>query len=362
MQPSIIPADEPQRLAALRRYDILDTPPDGMFDRLTALAARRFNVPISIISLVDHDRIWFKSGHGVPVKQIGREPGLCASAILQDKPWILSDARSDVRALANPLVAGDFGLRFYAGVPLRTRDGYNLGTLCIIDKEARPIDQAEIDDLKDLASVVMDQMELRLEARSAVSHAEMMAREIDHRVMNSLQFISGLLNMQSRVLGITDTAAQLQIASNRVSAVARIHRHFYSEHASESVSCLRFLQRLCAELADVLEKPIEVEGDEGNVRSVRIQPIGLIVNELVTNAAKHGAGKIHVAYRNDGDQHSLIVCDEGPGLAPGFEPTKVGQGLGMRVVGVLAKQLDGSLKAGPNPSGRGACFTVTFPD
>ena len=144
----IIPVSEPQRLAAVRRYDILDTPPDGAFDRITALAARRFGVPISIISIVDEDRIWFKSHHGLAVEQIGRDPGLCASAILSDDPHILTDASIDPRSLANPLVAGDFGLRFYAGVPLTTDDGHNLGTLCIIDKEARPIDESQIEDLK----------------------------------------------------------------------------------------------------------------------------------------------------------------------------------------------------------------------
>jgi GAF domain-containing protein len=97
---------EAQRLAAVRRYDILDTPPDGAFDRITAIAARLLNVPIAIVSIVDHDRIWFKSRHGVDVPQVDRDPGLCASCILQDSPWIVSDAKADVRALANPLVAG----------------------------------------------------------------------------------------------------------------------------------------------------------------------------------------------------------------------------------------------------------------
>jgi GAF domain-containing protein len=135
ISPSIIPENETQRLSAVKRYDILDTPPDGAFDRITAIAARRFNVPISIISLVDHDRIWFKAHHGLDIAQIGRDPGLCASAILSDMPYLLPNAAVDPRSLANPLVAGDFGLRFYAGVPLRTHDGYNLGTLCVIDKE-----------------------------------------------------------------------------------------------------------------------------------------------------------------------------------------------------------------------------------
>jgi GAF domain-containing protein len=108
----IIPQDESKRIEAVRRYDILDTPPDGAFDRITALAARRFDVPISIISIVDHDRIWFKSHHGLTVKQIRRDPGLCASAILAEIPHVLTDAAIDPRSLANPLVAGDFGLRF----------------------------------------------------------------------------------------------------------------------------------------------------------------------------------------------------------------------------------------------------------
>jgi hypothetical protein len=86
LPPELPSEKEAERLKALRRYDILDTPPDGSFDRITAIAARLFRVPISIVSLVDHDRIWFKSHHGLDVQQIDRQPGLCASAILQDEP------------------------------------------------------------------------------------------------------------------------------------------------------------------------------------------------------------------------------------------------------------------------------------
>jgi PAS domain S-box-containing protein len=160
---------EASRLAALRRYDILDTPPDGAFDRITSLAARLFDVPIAIISLVDTDRIWFKSHHGIDVEQIERAPGLCASAIMEVRPTVLTDAAADPRSLANPLVAGEFGLRFYAGVPLKTSDGYNLGTLCVIDRERREVSDTELATLSDLANLVMDQMELRLAARRAAS-------------------------------------------------------------------------------------------------------------------------------------------------------------------------------------------------
>jgi len=356
----LVPEAETQRLRAVRRYNILDTPPDGAFDRVTALAARRFGTPISIISIVDHDRIWFKSRHGLPdVEQIGRDPGLCASAILSTDPYILPDAKVDPRSLANPLVAGEFGLRFYAGVPLRTTDGHNLGTLCVIDRAPRPIDSAQIDDLKDLASLVMDQLELRLSALTALSQAQLMAREIDHRISNSLHFVAALLNMQSNSLDPNDTAAShLQAAANRVAAVAQVHRHFSSETAAQ-VSCIAFLRRLCAELSNILDRSVEVRGDDGNEPTSHIQPIGLIVNELVTNAAKHGAGRIEVTYRVRGDVRELRVCDEGKGLPPGFDPGE-SKGLGMQVVTSLAKQLGGDVTAGTGPGGRGACYTVFF--
>ena len=355
--PSIIPNNEPQRMAAVKRYDILDTPPDGAFDRITAIAARRFDVPISIISIVDHDRIWFKSHHGLEVKEIGRAPGLCASAILSELPHIVPNALTDPRSLANPLVAGDFGLRFYIGVPLRTRDGYNLGTLCVIDREPRTVDDNQIEDLRDLASVVMDQMELRLSAREAVSQAHLMAKEIDHRVTNSLQFISGLLAMQGRSSN-GETAEHLKMAANRVAAVARVHRNFYTSEAAQT-SCITFLRRLCEDLSSILQTIIVVDGDEGTVPTTLVQPVGLIVNELVTNAAKHGSGKIHVGYRIAANQHTLTVCDEGKGLPQDFDPDGF-SGLGMKVVTALAKQLGGEMTAGANSAGRGSCFEVTY--
>ena len=135
-----LPEDEEARIEAVRRYGVLDSPPEGDFDRITALAARLFDVPIAIVSIVDTDRIWFKSHHGLPdISETSREPGLCASAIRQTGPWIVTDAVADARAAANALVAGGPGVRFYAGVPLSTTDGYNLGTLCVMGTEPREV-------------------------------------------------------------------------------------------------------------------------------------------------------------------------------------------------------------------------------
>lgn len=137
-----------------------------------------------------------------------------------------------------------------------------------------------------------------------------------------------------------------------------IHRNFYTSEAADT-SCISFLHRLCADLSDILATPIAVHGDEGRVPTTRIQPIGLMVNELVTNAAKHGAGRINVGYEIRGARHKLSVCDEGKGLPNGFDFDKT-TGLGMKVVSALAKQLAGRMRARANPAGSGSCFEVAY--
>lgn len=158
-------ATERARLAAVARYDILDTPRDGAFDRIAALAARLLDVPIATVSIVDADRIWFKAAYGLEgVTQIGRDPGLCASAIMQDTPYVVSDAFTDPRTAENPLVHGELGVRFYAAAPITTSDGHRLGTVNVLDTRPRQLDDVDVTTLQDLAVVVMDQLELRLSA------------------------------------------------------------------------------------------------------------------------------------------------------------------------------------------------------
>lgn len=204
------PSVEQARMAAVRRYDILDTPPDGAFDRIAALAARQFRVPIAIVSIVDTDRIWFASHHGLDATQIDRDPGLCASAILSPEPWIVTDAARDPRALANPLVAGEFGLRFYAGAPLTTHDGFNLGTLCVIDREPREVTADESAFLVDLAGLVVQDLELRRSARQAVHDAERRLHEVE-RLAEALQ--ASLLPPSLPDIPFLDVAARFQPAS-----------------------------------------------------------------------------------------------------------------------------------------------------
>jgi GAF domain-containing protein len=189
-----MPVNEQQRIEALNRYNILDTPPDGSFDHITKLASTLFNVPIALITLVDTDRIWFKSAYGLSVGQINRDPGLCASAILSNDAYVVENAIDDPRTMANPLVAGQFGLRFYAAAPLQTNEGYNLGTLCIIDKEPKAFSEKEKEILQQLASIVMDEMEMRLALRNTVYKIKNLASDLGAHLKSTIKSIEAIPN------------------------------------------------------------------------------------------------------------------------------------------------------------------------
>jgi GAF domain-containing protein len=136
-----LPHDELDRLRNLRALDVLDTPAEERFDRITRIARALFHAPIALVSLVDEHRQWFKSRQGLLACETPREISFCGHAILQENALWIEDARQDVRFQDNPLVTGPLGLRFYVGAPLVTRAGHALGTLCIIEgcaKEVRP--------------------------------------------------------------------------------------------------------------------------------------------------------------------------------------------------------------------------------
>ena len=173
------PDCEARRLHALRRYDILDTPPEAAFDRITGLIARLLGVPIALVSLVGDEWQFFKSCYGLDVTETPRDVSFCAHAIESDGVMVVEDAREDPRFAANPLVLGEPFIRFYAGAPLRTADGFNLGTLCAIDHAPRGLGPAEAATLRDLAAMVVDEMELRREVdqrRKAEARAQAHAR------------------------------------------------------------------------------------------------------------------------------------------------------------------------------------------
>jgi two-component sensor histidine kinase len=336
--------DEAVRLAVLERYDILDTPPEPAFDRITALAADLFAAPVAIIGFVGLDRVSLKSHHGLPEGYIQRGPGVSSRAL---DPWIR------VR----------FKHGFHLGLPLGTKDGHELGTLSVIDRRPRRVDQQQIRHLGSLTAIVMDQLQLRLSARETAERAETKLSEIDDRAMNSLQFIASLLRLQSRGTNSPRTSRALMAAAARVVAVARVHRAFSTDERLDHVPIVGYLRQLCGDLSGVLAADIDVEGLEENVPKGQILAIGLIVNELVTNARRQGAGRIKVAFgAGSNGQHELRVLDEGHGPSDNRAADRCGADrLDMRVVNALVTQLNGRLSVHPDPTGQSSCVGMTFP-
>jgi diguanylate cyclase (GGDEF)-like protein len=215
-QPAGAEVVEAQRLDAVRRYEILDTLPDAAFDRIASLARRIFGVPIGIVSIVDVERIWFKAHVGVGASEVAREPGFCATTILSDDPLVVTDARADPLASSNSLVTGSAGIRFYAGAPLVSPDGYRLGTVCVMDTVPRDCTQSEGEILLDLARIVVDELELRLAARRTVAMQEELRRQSDRA--RALAEAAALIDPLTGIRNRRALEADLAVASNEAQA------------------------------------------------------------------------------------------------------------------------------------------------
>jgi GAF domain-containing protein len=161
MQAAPLPADEAQRLQALRELLILDTPPEERFDRIVRFAAEELDVPIALLNLVDAERQWTKAAHGLEPGQAPREESFCAHAILGSEPLEVEDARQDPRFHDNPMVLGEPRVVFYAGEPLRLQGGAAVGTLCLVDHAPRRLDRIDRTLLRILGRLLAEELERR---------------------------------------------------------------------------------------------------------------------------------------------------------------------------------------------------------
>jgi len=160
----IIPNNEDLRLKALYHYSVLDTLPDAYFNNLAHIMAQVFKTPIALVSLVEYESVFFKGNAGMEgMLKTDRGISLCSLAILDDDVTVIADALKDPCLMTNPLVRGDFGLRFYAGAPILTPEGFNIGTVCVVDKKPRKFDSAELDLLKRFAAIAMHELQMRME-------------------------------------------------------------------------------------------------------------------------------------------------------------------------------------------------------
>jgi GAF domain-containing protein len=192
---------ETARLADLAHASILDSPPEEQFDRIVDLARELFDSPAAAITLIDKDRQWFKAKSGIEVEQSARENSFCTHTIESDSVFIVPDARLDPRFADNPLVTGKPNIRFYAGAPLRTAQGHNLGAVCIISSDPHAeFSPSDYRRLEILASIVSNEIELRRFAGDATRRAEekeSQLHEAHYRIKNTMDYATLLAEVQS---------------------------------------------------------------------------------------------------------------------------------------------------------------------
>lgn len=382
---------EAERIKALKKYDILDTPPDGSFDQFTKLAAKLLNVPIALISLVDTDRIWFKSRYGLDATQISRDPGLCASAILSEEIYLVEDALTDIRTLANPLVAGGFGLRFYAAVPLKIKEGYNLGTFCVLDKTPRQFTELQKEILQHLANMVIDQMELRLAARTAAYNQNQLLNIFTHDLKNPLSTIvlaaELIKDEKSNRQSIDDMCNRIITAGKKITNTINKQLEVASKEASEIK--LLFDKVDFASLIKNVVTTNQILANNKNQKiymNIETQSLVLadeyklieVADNLINNAIKYSPKNknITISIRERNSHAILEVSDEGPGLTEedkknlfqrftplSAKPTggESSTGLGLSIVKVLVEAHHGIVWAESAGKDQGSKFVVEIP-
>jgi two-component sensor histidine kinase len=354
------------RLDSLRRYGILDTPREADFDEVVTVASAVCGTPISVINLIDQGRQWFKAEVGLGVRETPIDSSICAHAILQPGLFIVPDTTLDHRFCDNALVVGDPHLRFYAGALLQTPDGFPLGTVCVLDYRPRELDETQQAFLRLMANQVMKLLELRrviatehvarVRAEELVREKETLMREGDHRLMNSLQLVQSILALQSRRASSEETKAQLDMASNRVLAIATVHKQLHLTGSLEQIEIDTFLRRLCESLkhtAPAEITAIHVSAESTRLRSDTASGIGMLVAELVANSFKYAyppgnLGSVAVDFKRTSGGWRLEVSDEGRGLPEGFDIDQ-SKGFGMQVVKAFVRRLDAKLTVSSRP-------------
>lgn len=333
--------DQQRRLEALHRYQILDTPEEAEFDEVVDLLARLCDAPISVINLIDADRQWFKAEVGLGMRSTPLDTSLCAHVILDDDFVEIPDTLEDKRMADNPLCLSDPGLRFYAGSTLRTAEGLPIGTLCVLDYVPRNLNPLQRRALEVMAAQVMRQLELRL----ALRRQDILRREIDHRVKNSLASVSAIIQLQASRSGNAQVKEALGEVQARLTALLSMHAELQWA-GDEAVDLQRLIGRLTKMLGKLVPPPVVLryEIEPVVLAAGQAQAVGIIVNEFVANAGKHafpdnGAGQIVVRGRRAGDRYELICSDDGTGGDEALAAVLSSSGLGVSIIAASARSL-----------------------
>ncbi len=400
-------AREADRLHALRALDILDSPPEGTFDDLVKMLSMTFGAPISLVSLVDEDRQWFKAKVGLDAESTGRDVSFCSVAIRRpDEILVVEDTLLDPRFRENGLVTGDPKIRFYAGAPIVDEDDHALGTVCVIDRQPRSLtpEQRELLRLaarhagqllhgrkaqRELAAVVCDLAESNLDKAGLVEHLErktstleQLVRALCHDFSSPLHAIKHLAEwaLEDLERGTPESAkphvSQILKRTSRLDEMQRGLLDYLRDPESPlavPIDLQELLTGIVALYDHKMAVRLEVESP-GTFRSVRPLLVTIFLN-LVANSIKYcGSDQVAISVRRQASESGTEIHfrDDGPGLPPRaleriFEPfarldphgTILGTGLGLSVARKASETLGGSIEA--RPSETGAHFVLFLP-
>ncbi|CAM2010392.1 hybrid sensor histidine kinase/response regulator [Acanthopleuribacter pedis] len=405
METPPLPANEKERLADLNRYDVLDTEPETVFDDLTMLAKNISGCPIALISLVDETRQWFKSKQGLEACETSRDISFCGHVIVRDQAMTVADAAQDPRFADNPLVIGGPLIRFYHGVPLRTPNGNNIGTLCVIDQQPRQLSETQLASLDALGRQVIQNMELRYAGKHMAALAQQAgdANEAKSRYLATISHdirtpIGGILGMTDIMLTADidpETRDNLESIRDSADFLMRLLDDLLEFSKIEAGKITleditfkpkKLIQRLVtfyrpnAEARNLVFEarlganiPTKIVGDPHRLEQVLIN--------LITNAIKfthQGGVWLHLDFvieQNGIVSLTFAVRDSGIGISQeqaarifrSYSQANAstarqygGVGLGLSIAKHLVELMGGTLQLSPNPDG-GSIFTFTLP-
>lgn len=383
--------DEKERIEALKSFDVLDTEPEEDYDEIVKLASTICQTPISLVSLVDTNRQWFKARVGLDAPQTGRDIAFCSHAIHNDELLIVPNALEDERFFDNPLVAGDPNIRFYAGMPLKTRTGNKIGTLCIIDREPRYLTEHQKFALKTLGKQVMNMLELRIRNKKLRQLNELQNKFlsiISHDVKSPLSSLQSLIEMiNNEDISKDDFAEVSDHVSENISYTIELLNNLINWGSSQILGgysnmkavniyelvndVIIHLQKTAdqkgLQLVNEINKDIVVLGDSNMLR--------FIIRNLITNAIKFtNAGNIRVGVSENNQGWKITVIDTGIGISEerakklfdwdrrhtslGTNNEK-GSGLGLLMCKEFAEKHFGNLTY-ESKEGEGTAFTVSI--
>lgn len=394
-----IPADEVQRLLALNEYSILDTLPEKEYDDITYLASQICRTPISLISLIDDKRQWFKSHHGLNATETPKEIAFCAHAI-NDKYniMVVADSREDERFFDNPLVTHDPFVIFYAGIPLINSDGFPLGTLCVIDNKPNHLDDSQIKALKALSSQLMKLFELRkksAELETRIFEIEIQNKGLDkfariaaHDIKSPLANIVMLTEMfedkYSEILDeeglellkfISNSSLKLSLLIEGILKYSK-NTMLLSER-KEAISIIKVINELIPLIDPKREVKLYINTENDILLYVNKVAFEQILINLLANSIKYNdksVTNIAVNIEDHADFVKINIIDNGPGIKREdmervfqvFETTsnldksgERGNGIGLATVKSLVEGLGGCINLF-SEKGKGADFEFTI--